>query len=78
MATGRQPITPERVKRAAARLPHLHRPVLTLSAGERLGAQEVAQRLGLTVEVVDRLLVEALVRVHRILERQERPWWRFW
>jgi DNA-directed RNA polymerase specialized sigma24 family protein len=78
MARLRRRITPERVKRAASMLRPLQRRVLSLSAGEGLASDEIARRMGLTAERVDRLLVEALVSLHRALERQERPWWRFW
>ena len=31
-----------------------------------------------TTEAAERLLARALCRLDGVLERQERPWWRFW
>ena len=78
MANLRQPITPERVERVASKLGLLERQVLALSAGEHRGRDEIAERLGIPAEEADRLLAEALVKLHRALEREERPWWKFW
>lgn len=78
MARDRPTVTPERLEQAAARLRPLEREVLFLSARERLPNQEVAERLGITSEAAERLLAKALRKLDRALERQERPWWRFW
>ncbi|HEX5184982.1 MAG TPA: sigma factor-like helix-turn-helix DNA-binding protein [Allosphingosinicella sp.] len=78
MARLSQPITPARIERAARKLGPLERDILMLSAREKLGRDEIAARLDLTPEQVDRLLAEALVKLHRALERQERPWWKLW
>lgn len=78
MAKLRQPITPARIARAARKLGPLERDVLMLSAREKLGRDEIAARLDLTPKQVDRFLAEALVKLHRALERQERRWWKFW
>ena len=77
MASDR-PITPERLEKAASSLSPPEREVLVLSARERLSNEEIAVRLGLTVEAAERLLADALCKLDRALERQERPWWRFW
>ena len=78
MARDRQSVTFERLERAASSLRPAEREVLVLSAGERLSNDEIAARLGITPEAAERLLAEALYQLDVALERQERPWWRFW
>lgn len=78
MARDRPPATPERIERAASKLRPIERHVLILSARERLPINEIAARLGSTPEVVERLLAKAICKFDRALERQVRPWWRFW
>ena len=78
MARDRPPLTPERLEKAAARLRPVEREVLVLSAREHLRNDEIAARLGITTEAAERLLATALCRLDRALERQERPWRRFW
>lgn len=78
MASDRPTLTPERLKQAAARLRPLEREALVLSGRERLSNDEVAERLGITTEAAERLLAKALRKLDRALDRQERPWWRFW
>ena len=78
MAKDRPPLTPERLEKAASRLRPIEREVLELSARERLANDEIAARLGITSRAAARILARALCRLDRALERQERPWWRFW
>lgn len=78
MARDRPIATPERLEKAAACLHPLEREVLMLSAGERLSNEEIAERLGVSTETAERLLAKTLRKLDRALERQERPWWRFW
>lgn len=78
MARDRPPVTWERLERAAARLGPHEREVLFLSAREGLSYEEIATRLGITPTAVERCLADALCRLDRALERQERPWWKFW
>ena len=66
------------VERAAAVLSQLEREVLVLSAGHGLRNEEIAARLCLSERRVERLLARALRKFDRALERQERPWWKFW
>jgi DNA-directed RNA polymerase specialized sigma24 family protein len=67
-----------RFEKAVARLSPLERQILMLSARERLCREEIAARLGLSDEAVTARLAMALYRLDRHLERQARPWWRFW
>ena len=78
MASDRPPLTLERLERAVIGLRPLEREVLALSAGERLSNEQIAERLGITASAVERLLARALRKLDRALERQARPWWRFW
>lgn len=78
MASDRPSVTPERLEKAVARLRPIEREVLMLSARERLPNEEIAARLGITAEAAERLLAKALCKLDRAIERQDRPWWRFW
>lgn len=78
MANDRQPIPPDRIERAAATLRPLEREALHLAAAEKLSNRVLAEALGTSPEAAERLLVRALLKLDRALERQERPWWRFW
>ena len=78
MANIRQPVELERIERAAAKLRPIEREVLFLSAREGLRNDAVAARLGITAEAAERHLADALYHLGRNLNRQERPWWKFW
>lgn len=78
MARDRPTVTPERLEQAAARLRPLEHEVLFLSARDHLANDQIAEHLGISTEAAERLLAKALRKLDRALERQERPWWRFW
>ena len=78
MARDRPPMTLERLEKAASSLRPIEREVLVLSARERLSNDEIAARLGLSVQAAERLLAKAICRLDRTLERQQRPCWKFW
>jgi RNA polymerase sigma factor (sigma-70 family) len=78
MTSKRFRLESRKVRRAASALRPDEREVLRLSAAHGLSNDEIAARLGLPGEEVARLLARALCRFGRALERQERPWWRFW
>ena len=78
MASDRPPVSVERLERAASTLLPIEREVLLLSARERLSNGEMAVRLGMTTQAVERLLARAISKLDRAIERQERPWWKFW
>lgn len=78
MARNRPSMTLERLETATSSLRPAEREVLVLSARDRLSNDEIAARLGITPEAAERLLAEALYWLDVALERQERPWWRFW
>jgi len=68
----------DQFQRAASKLRPIEREVLFLRAGERLGYEDIAARLGISVAEVEGHLADALYHLELHLERQERPWWRFW
>ena len=78
MRRNRSSTAVDRLERAASNLRPIEREVLVLSAREGLSNGEIAARLGITPEAAERLLARALCRLDRALERQRRPWWRFW
>ena len=78
MARDRPPPASERLEEAVSRLRPIEREVLLLSARERLSNEEVAARLGIEPAAAERFLAKALRKLDRAIERQERPWWRFW
>lgn len=78
MASDRSSVALDRLERAVSSLRPVEREVLLLSARDGLSKQEIAARLGITADAAERLLARALCRIDRTLERQRRPWWRFW
>jgi RNA polymerase sigma factor (sigma-70 family) len=78
MPDSREDIDAERLASAVLRLRPDEREVLLFSARERLSNPQIADRLGISTEAVERLLARALTRLDRDLAGQERPWWRFW
>jgi len=78
MVNDRQLIDADRVERAARCLSPREREVLVLTASENLGLETVADRLGLSLSEAQGLLADALCKLDRALQRQQRPWWRFW
>lgn len=73
-----RPPDPYRLERAVAKLSPIEREVLLLSAREGLRIDEIAVRAGLPSATVERHLADALYNLDRLLERQDRSWWRFW
>lgn len=78
MARNRHSVPLDRLRKAVSTLRPAEREVLMLSARDGLSNAEIAERLGITSAVAERLLADAIYRLDRALERQERPWWRFW
>ena len=78
MSKQSKPTEGEALRRAVASLRLIEREVLFLSAAEGLGNDTIAVRLGIPPDAVERHLANALNRLDRLLERQERPWWRIW
>jgi DNA-directed RNA polymerase specialized sigma24 family protein len=78
MANEHAPVEADRFERAVHRLSRREREVLVLSASKGLGLKAVAARLGLSAAEAEKLLAAALCKLDRALQREERPWWRFW
>ncbi|HEX8443942.1 MAG TPA: sigma-70 region 4 domain-containing protein [Allosphingosinicella sp.] len=68
----------DQLERAASKLRPIEQEVLFLSAREGLAYDEIAVQLGISSDEVRSHLTAALYRLDRELERQARPWWRFW
>ncbi|HEX8443493.1 MAG TPA: sigma factor-like helix-turn-helix DNA-binding protein [Allosphingosinicella sp.] len=68
----------DQIEKGASRLRPTERDVLFLSAREGLSYDEIAERLGISSEEARGHLADALYRLDRELEREARPWWRFW
>jgi len=71
-------LEPDRLARAISKLRPIEREVLLLSAREGLSTDRIAARLMLPPEAVKRHLADALCNLDRAVERDARPWWRFW
>ena len=72
------PINAARMRRAARCLGRRERAVLMLSAAQGLDLESVAALLGLDPAEAERLLADAIFKLGQALERDRRPWWRFW
>lgn len=64
-----------RLRRAFAKLPPVTREVFRLHRVEGLTYAEIAARLGITAEAVERHVADALYELAR---RVDLPWWKFW
>ena len=78
MAKIPHPVGLHRLEKAVSRLRPIEREVLFFSARDGLRYHEIAARLGISTEAAEHHLADALYHLDRHLERQERPWWRFW
>lgn len=43
-----------------------------------LSYAEIAERLGTSVEQVERRMAQAILALDRAMDEVQRPWWRFW
>jgi RNA polymerase sigma factor (sigma-70 family) len=67
-----------RLEKAIAHLKPVQRDVLLLCRREGLAYRQIAERMGISLEQVERHLADALYELDRRIERAERPWWRIW
>ncbi len=79
------PPSPEelrRVERAFRRLRRKHQQMLLMAQMEKLTYAQMAERLGISVEQVERRMSETIYAWVRAVEKVEaderRRWWRFW
>jgi DNA-directed RNA polymerase specialized sigma24 family protein len=68
----------DRLERAALKLRPIELEVLLLSAQDRLPNHQIAARLGITTDAAEGHLADALYHLNRNMDREERPWWKFW
>jgi DNA-directed RNA polymerase specialized sigma24 family protein len=78
MKTSKKMVDRARLERAAADLTPVEREVLILTAKQGRWTVDTAEALGLTPREFECHLADAIVKFAGALERQERPWWRFW
>jgi RNA polymerase sigma-70 factor (ECF subfamily) len=64
-----------RLRRAFAKPEPQTREAFLLHRVEGLSYREIAARLGITAEAVERHVADALYELAR---RIDRPWWKFW
>lgn len=67
-----------RIEAIVHRMPRRTRDIFLAHRVDGLSYAEIAQRTGLTARRVERHMVRALVRLHRELHPDLRPWWKFW
>lgn len=68
----------DRMRRALAKMKPIQREIFLRCAADGLTYSQVAKRLGISAEKVQHHLADALYNLDRLMEREERPWWRFW
>jgi RNA polymerase sigma-70 factor (ECF subfamily) len=81
MAAPEEPVSPERLARLEAivlRMPRRTREIFIAHRVHDMSYAEIARRTGLTVRQVQRHMVRAILHLDRGLNREERPWWKFW
>ncbi len=78
MSTEPDEETLKRLRRALRTIEPIQREVFMLSAAGGLTYLQIGERLGITVEAVERHLADALYNIDRRMQGAERPWWRFW
>ncbi len=67
-----------RMEAIMRRLPWLTREIFLAHRLDDMPYDEIARRTGLTVGQVERHIARALVALMRGLDREQRPWWKFW
>lgn len=72
------PVRLEQLERAFKRRRPKHRELILLARVDGLTYAEIAERLGIGVNEVERRMAKAIYSLDKALDRQERPWWRFW
>jgi DNA-directed RNA polymerase specialized sigma24 family protein len=72
MAQHRPSLPPDRLAEAIACLRPVEREVLLLRARDRLSHGEIAARLGIAPRKVERILANAIYKLMRSIDRQER------
>ncbi|WP_129793896.1 sigma-70 family RNA polymerase sigma factor [Sphingosinicella sp. CPCC 101087] len=75
--TGRR-VRSRRLEQALAGLDERTREVFLMSSRDRLSYAEIAARLNISAEAVERHMADALHELDKRLTQTERPSWRFW
>lgn len=66
-----------RLEEAVSKLKPVQRDVLLLCRREGLAYHQIAERMGISREAVERHLADALYELDRRMESGKRAWWRF-
>lgn len=67
-----------RIEAIMLRLPRLTREIFMAHRLDDMPYDEIARRTGLTVRQVERHMARAILALMRGLDREPRPWWKFW
>jgi RNA polymerase sigma-70 factor (ECF subfamily) len=68
----------ERMEAIMLRLPRLTREIFLAHRLDAMPYDEIARRTGLTVRQVERHIARAILALMRGVDREPRPWWKFW
>jgi RNA polymerase sigma-70 factor (ECF subfamily) len=67
-----------RMEAIVRRMPRLTRDIFMAHRLDGMAYHEIARRTGLTVRQVERHMARAIADLDRGLDREPRPWWKFW
>jgi RNA polymerase sigma-70 factor (ECF subfamily) len=68
----------ERLEAIMRRMPRLTLEIFMAHRLDDMSYEEIARHTGLTVRQIERHMAHAIAAVDRGLDREPRPWWRFW
>jgi RNA polymerase sigma factor (sigma-70 family) len=68
----------ERMQAIMRRMPRLTREIFMAHRLDDMPYEEIARRTGLSTRQVEKHIAKALMHLHRGLQRELRPWWKFW
>jgi RNA polymerase sigma factor (sigma-70 family) len=66
------------LERAFRSIKPKHQRLILMRRVDGLSYAEIAERLGTSVEQVERRMAQAILALDRAMDEAERPWWRFW
>ena len=66
------------LERAFRSIKPKHQKLIHMRQLDGLSYAEIAERLGTSVEQVERRMARAIYALDRAMDEGQRPWWRFW